>query len=263
MKKDDDKNVTSGTAPLKGVIYLILAILIMASLVFGVLFMLRCSFSDDDPEICSYGDFLYIIVGENSRFQDPEDTSVAIVGFTNEGLEKEVLDVPREIDGRPVHYIGLRDEGFLRGYDSRHVHSENLRKIYIHDNIKELAYFYGSEVDVMSCSYDFAVRFEGEVLVNKIYVYAAVYAANTYSEEFAPANVAFMNNYSLDVNGGYYRLDNIAAGEKIPVPPDPEREGYTFGGWYKEPECINEWDFDELPVVTENIEFRLYAKWNY
>ncbi|MEG1528637.1 MAG: InlB B-repeat-containing protein, partial [Clostridia bacterium] len=24
----------------------------------------------------------------------------------------------------------------------------------------------------------------------------------------------------------------------------PTREGYTFAGWYKEPECINDWNFD-------------------
>ena len=51
-------------------------------------------------------------------------------------------------------------------------------------------------------------------------------------------------------------------------------EGYTFGGWYKEPECINEWDFgtDVLPEERTEIneegeeevvyqETKLYAKW--
>ena len=70
-----------------------------------------------------------------------------------------------------------------------------------------------------------------------------------------------MNNYSAEINGGYYSLDNIIAGEKIPLPPDPEREGYIFDGWYIEPECINKWDFETSPVIEEDAEFRLYAGW--
>ena len=33
------------------------------------------------------------------------------------------------------------------------------------------------------------------------------------------------------------------------IPEAPTREGYTFGGWYKEEECINAWNFetDTLP----------------
>ena len=55
------------------------------------------------------------------------------------------------------------------------------------------------------------------------------------------------------------------------IPPAPEREGYTFGGWYKEKECINKWNFetDTLPQLRldENNEIlfqetALYAKWN-
>ena len=70
-----------------------------------------------------------------------------------------------------------------------------------------------------------------------------------------------MNNYSDEVNGGYYRLDNIGTGETIPEPPAPEREGYTFGGWYTEPECVTAWDFGDSPRIEEGVEFRLYAKW--
>lgn len=44
----------------------------------------------------------------------------------------------------------------------------------------------------------------------------------------------------------------------ITAPADPIREGYTFGGWYKEAECTNAWNFIS-DVVTENQ--TLYAKW--
>jgi uncharacterized repeat protein (TIGR02543 family) len=38
----------------------------------------------------------------------------------------------------------------------------------------------------------------------------------------------------------------------------PERDLYIFGGWYKERECTNKWNFEE-DKVTQNM--TLYAKW--
>ena len=39
---------------------------------------------------------------------------------------------------------------------------------------------------------------------------------------------------------------------------DPDRDGHTFSGWYKEETCENKWDFD-TDVVTSDI--TLFAKW--
>ena len=41
-------------------------------------------------------------------------------------------------------------------------------------------------------------------------------------------------------------------------PIDPQTDGYLFGGWFKEPGCVNEWNF-ENDTVTANV--TLYAKW--
>ena len=66
------------------------------------------------------------------------------------------------------------------------------------------------------------------------------------------SNCNYFYNYDGAENDGYYWSDNYDYGEKITyVPQNPEREGYIFGGWYKEPECVNEWDFtkDTLPAA--------------
>ena len=47
-------------------------------------------------------------------------------------------------------------------------------------------------------------------------------------------------------------------GEKVSEPTAPTKEGYTFGGWYKESECTNAWDFDSDTVTSDVM---LYAKW--
>lgn len=85
------------------------------------------------------------------------------------------------------------------------------------------------------------------------------------------SNCNYFYNYDGAENDGYYWSDNYDYGEKITyVPQNPEREGYIFGGWFQEPECVNIWNFDTdtLPEAKYNEEgealyqeTRLYAKW--
>ena len=53
-------------------------------------------------------------------------------------------------------------------------------------------------------------------------------------------------------------LTNVTAGSKITAPTAPTAADYMFRGWYKEAECIHEWDF-ENDVMTETM--TLYARW--
>lgn len=63
----------------------------------------------------------------------------------------------------------------------------------------------------------------------------------------------------FDSNGGSsVNTVQVKKGKTVNKPADPVRDGYTFGGWYKEKSCENEWNFEKF-TVTENI--ILYAKW--
>lgn len=86
------------------------------------------------------------------------------------------------------------------------------------------------------------------------------------------ANTSYMFNYEGAPNDGYFFINDFERGGLIEdTPYEPQREGYTFGGWYKEPECINKWDFvqdklpeatyDEAGYVTDFVETKLYAAW--
>ena len=75
------------------------------------------------------------------------------------------------------------------------------------------------------------------------------------------ANVCYY--YNLE-KSDYYYVDYYDADSLIEfIPPDPVNEGYSFGGWYKEKECINKWDFekDTVSLEEDEIEIKLYAKW--
>lgn len=50
----------------------------------------------------------------------------------------------------------------------------------------------------------------------------------------------------------------VKEGEKATKPSDLSESGYTFLGWYKEPECLNTCDFETEVIVEDTI---IYAKW--
>lgn len=85
------------------------------------------------------------------------------------------------------------------------------------------------------------------------------------------ANTAYMFNYAGQPNNGYFYIDEFERGGLIETTPyEPQRPGYVFAGWYKEPACENAWDFtkDTLPSAEYDeegellfVETRLYAKW--
>ena len=52
--------------------------------------------------------------------------------------------------------------------------------------------------------------------------------------------------------------EQVPSGALIPVPDDPKRAGYEFGGWYSDQGFMNWWNFT-LDVVTADT--TLYAKW--
>ena len=98
----------------------------------------------------SDGYFRYVVVGEYRRNLDKDTPPViAIIGFTELGLQQEVIDIPREIDGKPVLFVGYVDD--LRR-EHLMVEAEGIKKLYIHDNIKRFVYFIGRETDIMCCS---------------------------------------------------------------------------------------------------------------
>ncbi|MEW6710669.1 MAG: InlB B-repeat-containing protein, partial [Candidatus Riflebacteria bacterium] len=51
---------------------------------------------------------------------------------------------------------------------------------------------------------------------------------------------------------------NVVLGSKIMEPAPPVKDGYNFGGWYKEPDLINLWNFAG-DLVAGNL--KLYARW--
>ena len=65
--------------------------------------------------------------------------------------------------------------------------------------------------------------------------------------------------FNANGHGTAPNSQTVLNGNKITEPTAPSEDGYTFGGWYKEAECTNKWNF-ETDVLNDNI--TLYAKWS-
>lgn len=81
----------------------------------------------------------------------------------------------------------------------------------------------------------------------------AVYATDKY-------DVAFDLNYTPDSGSTvYYVAEDITYDTIVSAPAAaPEREGYEFDGWYRQPSCTTAWDFNNSRVEADTT---LYAKW--
>ncbi len=76
--------------------------------------------------------------------------------------------------------------------------------------------------------------------------------------ESASKDNIYIINFNKNGHGSTTSKTGLASGQTIDKPADPTAEGYTFGGWYKEAECNNAWNFDTDTVQKSQI---LYAKW--
>jgi len=224
-------------------------------------------FSGCDKEYES-GDFKYIKFGKDSK------AYVEITGLTQQAEDKRVVIVPEKIDDAPVTAIWKRS--FMNWGEFLVWDTENLEKLYLpynmsisidlvskNDNVSVFIINMNKELysDGIGASSGFPVSslHNATLFIDK--VYAAKHADDAFAYKYNVANVTYFYNFERADNDGVFWIDNVEEGNLIiDIPPtEPTRERWTFGGWYTEPECVNEWHFDSDKVPADGVD--LYAKW--
>ena len=220
-------------------------------------------------------DFTYYIYGSKKN-----DRRIEITGLTEAGNQKEVLVVPETIDGIPVTAIRKLMIFTMPNYSAEgYWHSQKLKKLYFYTN-KNLPKVTLRDCKALEAIYVLKINEISNLFgsggltsaVEKIFIPSKAYfdLGRRRLIQIFPANTTYYLNYLNADNDGVFWIDNIEAGEKIEYQPpmEPTRDGYVFGGWYKEPECLNKWNFSidtmpETPQGAENgfYELKLYAKW--
>lgn len=82
--------------------------------------------------------------------------------------------------------------------------------------------------------------------------------AKFYKESGGSDPTFYTVDFDMQGHGTAPENQSIADGGKVTKPAAPTADGYTFGGWYKESDCLNAWNFSTDTVTTATT---LYAKW--
>ncbi len=217
-----------------------------------------------------------------------------LIGLTELGTEQTELILPQEIDGVPILGIGYSRKNTWWTAPIGRLVSDNLKKLYINFSIDNWGW---EGTAIFENCFEVYLKYNihkiggggGDIVsypvYDKIINPEIGYGTNTVRYTLL-ANVSYMYNYEFAENDGYYWVDSYDNETISFIPPEPERSGYAFGGWYKEPECINAWDFETdktgeklvvddntiahygnnyLPTLpsqyTEKDGLKLYAKW--
>ena len=182
--------------------------------------------------------------------------------LTEKGKQLKNIVIPEEIDGNIVTSIDTAAE------------TPNLKKIIVSYNIKTInswglsqgsLFVYGYSQDpkiiYVNCNYIKATVFPS------IRGYLATNAEESFSKHyhslqgFSFANMQYLFNYEGAPNKGVSFVDDLETGEGIEIiPAIPKRDGYTFLGWYAEPECLNKIELNGYVKTDDEIVY-LYAGW--
>lgn len=230
-----------------------------------------CSCSDP-LESKVNGDFLY-----NGVQDSMNKPCVTIIGLSEKGQQKETIVIPTKLNGNLVKAFG---KSFAYRNAGR-IESENLKNLYIHNQIERVIvndYFCKLRNVKVYCGYDsekldilgYHFSLCGTIYVSKEecdkYI-GPIEEEDELNNRIIYANVIYYLNYDRKTT---FFVDDCDGTVVNVIPPDPTRKGYLFKGWYKEQECINQWDFENdivpLKEYDENGKYvlketKIYAKW--
>lgn len=242
---------------MKKIMTVILSILMIITIIFS---FSGCIF--EEGPIMTYGDFTYCYVrdaDQNSRSTKVNGKYIAILELTEEGQQKETIVIPETIEGKTVILIGM--SGLFWEKDLR-TSGGVYNKIYLPPCLQQVR----GASDLFPPIKKFLIKVPEKIFfqnISGVYYVPEVdfYKYQKYMElnhiTISVANLTYM------VDGEVYWIDDYDNGEYIKFPQTPQKEGYIFDGWYKEPEYLIEWNetLDQYSKSKDNKTMNLYAKW--
>ena len=213
------------------------------------------------------------VVDENFFCKVIDENNIAIRNVKTYPQSGAVF-FPGQIEGYTVLQIGFSSGFGFGGNGYLHTSGENgiiIERCYFPHTIKEVCNGYmhltSGNLKIFYCGEVVDLGILATDRDSIIYVPAERYEAfdNVLSEYYHGSLLKANVSYHLNDNeNSYYYIDYYENGEKISyIPPIPQRDGYTFGGWFKEADCTNQWNFEEDTILftEEQTVIKLYAKW--
>ena len=222
------------------------------------------------------GDFIFDLLEEKDE--------LTIIGLSEEGKTKETLVLPTIVEGKKVTTLGyVYIYPMTNGREERiDFEGASFKNFYVHSLIEKCESRVGIAIYTSVSHANF--YYPGFLSRDA----RGVFCSNTdqgYTTEDAKKKLLEENKnaawptYYNSVNVIYYIndgtddaffVDDCDDSKVNVIPPDPYRDGYTFMGWYKEKECVNEFDFENEIIPKKEYdeennyilkETNIYAKW--
>jgi hypothetical protein len=220
-----------------------------------------------------YEDFIYLANKTGTT------EYVSIIGFSEQGKIRKEITFPEYIKDIPVLEIGhVNFKNQMGDFESDNLEIIYLTKqfdfpvkdmFYKCPNLKKMIFLPDQEF-----VFDEYKHLSQAINMNETIRYIHIIGNSSQSEVvvdedslYWEANVVF--NFNAD--GKIYFFDFYDGTVIEYIPQSPIRKGYIFLGWYKEKECIHEWNFENevIPALifdskTQKYKYNktmLYAKW--
>lgn len=243
------------------------ALALCGALLFGGIFA-GCNF--DPWKSVAIGDFIY---STNQKSDSGDGCDYAIIGLSEEGKKKDTLVFPSFTNGHKIASIGA---DFVKK-NSGEICSENAKKVYFcgnpraeHTDFKKAGTRFENAEIFIAVPSSSPWQARDYTVGNTNYVEKKVKEyldGENENEHIKAANLVY---YVGDDD--CYFVDYIENATVTIIPPEPHKDGYAFGGWYKDTEYLEKWDFEKDLVPAGNIEYdekgnpiyfdtKLYAKW--
>jgi hypothetical protein len=206
---------------------------------------------------------------------------IYVIGFTELGLEQKELIFPYYIDDIPVVGVGYQYQIAFWTWDIiNEFNSVKLEKLYYPLNMNDFSnctisgYSNLPNCFILSKKLSWTSSFELKGGICSFFDYLSFSLDTNFSQDLIRkiANVEYLYNYDNAPSDNYYWIDSFNNSLISFIPPNPTRQDFVFIGWFKEPECLNEWDFNvdytsdeilfnEINQYTAYNGISLYAKW--
>ena len=212
--------------------------------------------------VMTSGDFTYCYVrdaDQNSRSTKANGKYIAILELTEKGQQKGTIIIPETIEGKTVILIGM--SGLFWTKDLR-TSGGIYNKIYLPPCLQQVRV--GS--DLFPPIKKFLIKVPEEIFFQNIGGIYYVPEVDYYKyQKYMELNniIISVANLTYMVDGEVYWIDDYEENEYVVFPEEPQKEGYIFGGWYKEPEYLIEWNetMDQYSKPEDVKTVNLYAKW--
>ena len=212
-----------------------------------------------------YGDVVYCYVDSaDSNFRVHEADYIAILGLSEEGSKKKTIIIPETIEDRPVILIGMERIGRVDDIYGKY------DKIYLPNTLQNIN---GRSDSVLMQPKVFFSKNDDKAF-NFIFSYTGwctFHVSFDLYDRFKQVESAggkiegnyTMANLTYIVDEEVYWIDDYEEGEYVTFPQTPQKEGYTFDGWYREPDYLTKWneETDAYSKPEDVKTVKLYAKW--